>query len=81
MVDLIRNRPVFNKDLLKEGIAIKFRHRDSKNCQWTSWHHALIMDVSFSDITLAKVEDEYVEELEFTIEEVTDEELELELLK
>lgn len=81
MMDLIRNRPVFNEELLLKGNAIKYRQRDNKKYDWTEWKHALIMDIELNSITLGTVDGDYVEESDFTIEEMINEEFELELLK
>lgn len=80
-VDLIRNRPVFDKEILKPGIAIKYRNKDCLG-KWSEWSHALATRVTleYIEATICPYENQE-EALEIDINDIVEDLYQIQLLK
>lgn len=81
-LDLIRNKPVFDTEIIKLGQAVKIKDNKAYYKEDREWRHALILAVSYNTIKLAAYDKEGdIEKIEYSISEILDNTCEIKVLE
>lgn len=81
-IDLVRNRPVFDEDKIKPGVAIKFKYKEGHYAHEETWRNGIIFKSDLTDLEIAVYDgEEGTDTVYIDIEEVIDEDVAIEILK
>lgn len=81
-VDLIRNRPVFDKDALKPGVAVKHKNKNGNYYSQKEWRNGIIVGFELNNLEIATYDGEDdLEIVEIHIDEVISEDVSIQILK
>lgn len=81
-VDLIRNRPVFDEEALKPGIAIKHKNKKAYYSKEKEWRNGIIVGFTLTNLEVSTFDGEDdMDIINIHIDEIISEDVEIQILK
>lgn len=81
-IDLVRNRPVFDENIVKPGVAIKFKYKEGHYAHEKTWRNGIIFKSDLTDLEISVYDGEGdMDTVYIDVEEVIDEDVAIEILK